>query len=123
MDASVIRQNAGLMSEKEFLSIKAGVWLAADMQEVEWWDSENGIVLRYEPAGLTPEVQSDLLTTIAEHMTLISDAPQNDAIRALLLAASVVAIRSAPLGSGVAPEFQTLVQEAMKSARAITSAP
>ena len=69
---------------------------------------------------LLTEVQIDVLTRIAERMIDVRGDPPRQAILALLTAATVVTIRSAPPGVGVAPELKELMIEAMKIARTLT---
>ena len=72
---------------------------------------------------LVLEIQIDLLIELAERMTLTCGEAPQQTILALLTAATVVTIRSASSGMGVAPELKELMIDAMKIARSMTAPP
>lgn len=72
---------------------------------------------------LVADIQIDVLIKIAEHMISARGETPKQAILALLTAATVISIRNAPPGMGVAPELKDLMVDAMKIARSMTAPP
>ena len=72
---------------------------------------------------LLADIQIDVLTKIAERMISVRGETPKQAILALLTAATVISIRNASPGMGVAPELKELMIEAMKIARSMTAPP
>jgi hypothetical protein len=72
---------------------------------------------------LMPDVQIDILVQLAVTMTELCGETSRQAVLALLTAAAITAIRAAPPGSSIAPDFRELALEAMSVARFRTKSP